>query len=102
MDRLKKSIEHDPSNRDNGISEKVYIYIYIYIRLKNIRTNYKLYHEAYGKLESGTHSRRTNPSRGNIRWGIFLRHLLSALLFVIAMMPLNYVLRKHTGGAIFF
>ena len=33
-----------------------------------------------------------------IQRGIFQRDALSSLLFVIAMMPLNYILRECTGG----
>ena len=33
-----------------------------------------------------------------IRRVIFQRDTLSLLLFVIAMMPVNYILRKYTGG----
>ena len=33
-----------------------------------------------------------------IQRGIFQRYALSPLLFVIAMMPLNHILRKCTGG----
>ena len=33
-----------------------------------------------------------------IQRGIFQGDALSPLLFVIAMMPLNHIFRKHTGG----
>ena len=42
------------------------------------------------KLESG------NDNRRKLNWGIFLGNTLSPLLFVIAMMPLNHILKKCT------
>ena len=44
------------------------------------------------KLERGINSRRTNPNRGNIQRGIFQGDSLSLQLFVIAMVPRNYIL----------
>ena len=37
-------------------------------------------------------------AEANIQRGIFQRDALSPVLFIIAMMPLNYILRKCTAG----
>ena len=44
------------------------------------------------------YSRRKKLNRVKIPRGIFQRDALSTLLFVIAMIPLNHILRKCSGG----
>ena len=48
--------------------------------------------------ESGTDSRRKSIAETKIQRGIFQGDALSPLLFIIAMMPLNHILRKCTAG----
>ena len=61
----------------------------------------KYYHDSYGILESRFDSRRRKPSRRENP----KRHLLgwpfSLLLFIIAIMPFNYILRKSSVGYTF-
>ena len=61
--------------------------------VQNIRWSHKLYRENHENLESGIDSRRKKLPRG-----IFRGDALSALLFIIAMMLLNRILRKCTAG----
>ena len=49
------------------------------------------------KLESGIDRERKNFAEVKIHRGIFQEDGLSPFLFVIAMMPLNHILRKSTG-----
>ena len=39
-----------------------------------------------------------NLARAEVQRGIFQGDVLSLLLFIIAMMPLNHILRKCTAG----
>ena len=69
------------------------------LKMYKISDSHKLHHESYGKLESRNNSWWTNSSRGgnpkkHLPWR--LTHL--PLLFLIAMMPLNYAHWKYTGG----
>ena len=64
----------------------------------DVRQSHKVYREYHEKLESGIDSRRKNLSRGENPGDIYQGDALSPLLFVIAMMALNDILRKYTGG----
>ena len=64
--------------------------------IQNIRENRKLY-ECYGKLEGGINTEEQTFVEIKIQRGIFKGDSLSSRLFVIAMMPFNYVFRKCTG-----
>ena len=50
------------------------------------------------KIHYGSHVGEKTLSEMKIQWGIFQRDVFSPLLFVIAMMSLNYILRKCTEG----
>ena len=60
-----------------------------------------LHHESHGKRESRISSRKTNHRRGEIQRGFFQRGSFLPLLFVIAIILLNYVPRKCRGPYIF-
>ena len=65
---------------------------------KDIQQNHKLHFEWLGKLEGEIYIERTNSTRDKkIQRGIFQGDLLSLLLFIIAMMPLNYIPWKGIG-----
>ena len=49
-------------------------------------------------MESGIDSRERSLAEGNIQRDIFQGDGLSLLLFIIAIMPLNHILRKCTAG----
>ena len=53
-------------------------------------------HENYGKLEIGTISWRKTLVEVKIQKGISQGGSFSPRLFVFAMIPLNYILRKYT------
>ena len=53
---------------------------------------------SHEKLENGINSRWKSFTEDKIQIGIFQEHSHSSLSFVIAMMPLNYIIRKCTGG----
>ena len=53
MDRLQNSILHNPAIREISMFENIL----------DSRINYEFHYESYGKLESGTNSRRTNSSK---------------------------------------
>ena len=56
-----------------------------------ISHGHKLYRKKHENLESGIDNRR------KVQRGIFQGDVLSPLLFMIAMLPLNYILRKYTA-----
>ena len=67
--------------------------------VQNITWSHKLYRENHEKLESGIDSRRKTLSWNKYpKRYIFRGDALSPLLFIIATMPLNYILRKCTAG----
>ena len=67
---------------------------------------YKIYDEIikfiekkHEKLERGIDRwSKKNLAEVKIQRSIFLRDALSPLLFLLAMIPLNHILRKCTGG----
>ena len=61
--------------------------------VQDIRLSHKIYHENHEKLEIIIKSKRKTLVEVKILRGIFQRDALSHLLFVIAMMPLNYILK---------
>ena len=65
---------------------------------RNIRWSHKLYYENHENLESGIDSRRKEIAEAKIQRGIFQGDAQSPLLFIIAMMPFNHILRKCTAG----
>ena len=84
----KKSQWYNPANLDSKLSENV----------QDIQQSHKIHHGSHEKLECRIDSRRKNFSRDEkIQRGIFQEDVLSLLLFVIAMIPLNSILRKCTG-----
>ena len=88
MDWLQKGIWYGPIKLDNKLSENV----------QNIRWSRKLYQENLKtwrvKLTTGGRS----LIEAKIERSISKGHALSPLLFIIAMMPLKYILRKCTTG----
>ena len=71
--------------RDNYVSENV----------QNIQQNHKLNHKCYGKLEGEIKKAEgQTQTEVNIQRGIFQVDSLEQLPFIIAMMTLNYELRK--------
>ena len=81
LDRLQKGIWYGSTKLDNKLSQNV----------QNITRNHKLLRvelTAGGKILAET----------KILRGIFQGDALSPLLFIIAMMPLNHILRKWTAG----
>ena len=65
--------------------------------VQSIRRNHKLYGENHENLESGMESRREKLNCSENPERLFQGDALSPLLFVIAMMPLNYIFRRCTG-----
>ena len=61
--------------------------------VENIWQSHKFHHKSHEKLESGNFSRRKTQAEEKIQWD-----LLSPLLFVIAIMSLNYIYRNFTGS----
>ena len=66
--------------------------------VQGIRRSHKLHRENHENLGSGIDSRRKKLIWSEIQRGIFQEDELSSLLFVLAMMLLNHILRKCTGG----
>ena len=66
---------------------------------------YKISHEVINSIEKTMKTWRVELTAGGrsfagakVQRGIFQRDALSLLLFIIAMMPLNHILRKCTAG----
>ena len=63
---------------------------------------YKISHEVINFIEKTMKTWRVEGGKGlaktKIQRGIFQGDALSLLLFIIAMMPLNHILRKCTAG----
>ena len=66
---------------------------------------YKISHEVINFIEKTTKTWRVDLTEGGkrlsetkIQRGVFQGDAQSALLFIIAMMPLNHILRKCTAG----
>ena len=66
---------------------------------------YKISDEVINFIDKTMKSWRVEQTAGERKWaeakiqrGIFQGYALSPLLFIIAMMPLNYILRKCTAG----
>ena len=77
--------KQDPTNVDNRMFENT----------QDIRASRKLHHKSLGKMKGGISSRRTKPKR-DININIHIQgDSLSPLLFLIAMMQLNYILKKE-------
>ena len=77
---------YSPRNQDNNLFQNI----------QNIRWSPILYQEKYENLEWNWQQARKNLAETKIQRGIFQGDALSLLLFIIAMMPLNYILRKRT------
>ena len=70
-----------------------------------INKMYKISHEVTNFIEETMKTWRVELTAGGrslaetkIQRGIFLGDAVSSLLFIIAMMPLNHILRKYTAG----
>ena len=79
LDRLQKGIWYGSTTLDNKLSQNV----------QNITRNYKRHRKKHEKLESLVKSRRKK-----LDWNKDPKEGLSPILFIIAMMPLNHILRK--------
>ena len=66
--------------------------------VQNIRWSHKLYWENHENLKVELTARGRSLAEAKIQRGIFQGDALSPLLFIIAMMPLNHILRKCTAG----
>ena len=88
LDRLQKGIWYSSAKLDNNLSQNV----------QNITRSHKLHRKNHEKLESWINSRRKKLAEIKIQRGIFQGDALSPLLFIIAMMPLNHILRKCRAG----
>ena len=87
-DWLKKGIWYGPTKLDNTLPQNV----------QNITWSHTLNRKDHEDLESGADSRRKSLEETKIQRGIFHGDALSALLFLIAMMPLNPIHRKCAAG----
>ena len=65
--------------------------------LKMYKISHELYRQNHENLESGIDSRRKKLTESKIQRGI-LQDVLSPLIFIIALMPLNLIFRKCTAG----
>ena len=83
LDWLQKDIWYGAAKLDNKLSQNV----------QNITWSHKVHRENYENLESWIDSRRKKIQRSIFQW-----YALSLLLFIIAMMPLNDILRKCIAG----
>ena len=81
LDRQQKVIWYGSAKLDNKLSQNV----------QNITRNHKTLKNWRVELTAGGKSSK-------IQRGIFQGDALSPLLFIIAMMPLNHILRKGTAG----
>ena len=88
LDWLQKGIWYGSTKLDNALSQNV----------QNITWSHKLHRKDHANLESGADSRRRKIAETKIQIGIFQGDALSPLPFIIAMMPLNHILRKCTAG----
>ena len=61
------------------------------------KISHELYRQNHENLESGIDSRRKKLTESKIQRGI-LQDVLSPLIFIIALMPLNHIFRKCTAG----
>ena len=66
-------------------------------RFKMYKISLEIYWKYHGKLESRTDTGR-KKLKAKIQRGIFREDALLPLLFVMAMMSFNLILRKYTGG----
>ena len=82
----KKAYGH--TKLDNKLSQNV----------QNIRLSHNLYRKNHENLEREIDRRGKSLSETKIKSGIFQGDELSPLLFIIAMIPLNCILRKCTAG----
>ena len=71
------------------------------LKILKISDPVKLHYESHEKLLSGINSRRLTQVETKTQRGIFQGDSFSPQLLVIAMMPLNYILRKFKGGCKF-
>ena len=88
VDWLQKDLWYGPVKQDNRMFQNV----------QNIRQCQKVYRGNHKKLESRNDNRKKKLNWGESPESIFQRDALSPLLFVMARMPLNHVLKKCTGG----
>ena len=86
LDWLLKGIWHGSTKLDNKLPQNI----------QNITWSHKFYRKNHEDLESGSDNRRKLCWK--IQRGIFQGDALSSLLFIIAMMSLNHILRKCTAG----
>ena len=86
MDSLYTILQYGTPNLDDKVFENV----------QNIRQNRKYYHECHGKLKCKINSMKSHPSRVKDQRGVFVEDTLSPLLFIIAIIRLNNLLRKCT------
>ena len=71
----------------------------------NCTKNYKIFHEVINFTEKTMKTLGVELTAGGrslaekkIQRGVFPRYALSPLLFIIAMMPLDHIIRKCTAG----
>ena len=84
----KKAYNFVPTIQDSKLSKNV----------QDIQQSHKILYRSHEKLERRINKIKKTLTEGKIQRGIFRRDELSPLLFVIAMMPLTYILRKCTGS----
>ena len=66
--------------------------------VQDVWPSHKIHYRSHEKLESIMAAGGKVLAEVTIQRGIFLRDVLSPFLFVIAMIPLNHIFRKNTGG----
>ena len=79
LDWLQKGIWYGPTKLDKSLPQNV----------QNIKWSHKLYRDNHENLKTAVGK---NLAKEKIQRGIFQGYALSSLLFIIAMMPLNYIL----------
>ena len=84
LDWLQKGIWYDSAKLDNNLPRNG----------QNIRRTHKLYRETHENLQSEIDS---SLAEENVQRGIFHGYAISPLLFIIAIIPLNHILRKCTA-----